>query len=104
FSNSEILSPTSLPTLFPYTTLFRSYEALAASASGNGIPVSSPMGGYLKNILVDNGAYVTAGQAVATVTSTRRLRLRADLPEIYADRKSTRLNSSHVKSRMPSSA
>lgn len=73
-----------------YETAAVAYQALspgrtaADTAHRSGIPVSSTQSGYLKNILVDEGSYVTAGQAIAIVSSTRRLRLQADLPETYA--------------------
>lgn len=60
------------------------YQTLASGASEQGISVSSSLSGYLKNLLVQEGSYVTAGQAIAVVTTLRKLRLRADLPESYA--------------------
>src|SRR5690606_40057401 len=56
----------------------------ARSASGQGIPITSTLNGYLQDLLVDEGNYVTAGQAIATVSSNQRLRLEADLPEKHA--------------------
>lgn len=67
-----------------YQTALIAYQALASSASDEGIPVSSNMNGYIKNILISDGTYVTAGQAIATLTSNRRMQLRAELPERYA--------------------
>lgn len=43
--------------------------------------VKAPIGGYIKNLLVRPGDYVSAGQALATVTQSRRVQLRADVPE-----------------------
>ena len=43
----------------------------------------SPMTGYVKEVLVNEGDYVTSGQPVAIVSQNRRLQLRADLPEKY---------------------
>src|SRR2546430_13737269 len=62
-------------TLFPYTTLFRSLERAVSIAPGNTL------------------FWAQLGQAYALVGRVGQ-----------ADRKSTRLNSSTVKSRMPSSA
>lgn len=45
--------------------------------------VTSPLNGFLKNILIKKGDYVEVGQPLATVTQNRRLRLRADVPERY---------------------
>lgn len=67
-----------------YQTASIAYQALAPSASAEGIPVHSSMNGYIKNILVSDGEYVTAGQAIAILSSNRRMQLRAELPERYA--------------------
>ncbi|MGM9688221.1 MAG: efflux RND transporter periplasmic adaptor subunit [Alloprevotella sp.] len=43
--------------------------------------VQSPLSGFVKNVLVRPGDYVEPGQPLATVTQSRRLQLRADVPE-----------------------
>ena len=64
----------------------RRYETAEASARSLGNAqrvrtIVAPLGGYLKNILVKSGDYVTEGQPLLTVTQNRRLQLRADVPE-----------------------
>ena len=64
------------------------YEtALASSKSmGDGKMVRSvkaPIAGYVQDLLVRNGDYVTAGQALATISQDCHLQLRAELPERY---------------------
>ena len=60
------------------------YEALVSSgAEEDGLVVSSPLSGYIKNLLVKSGDYVQTGTPLATVSCNRRLRLRADVPEKY---------------------
>lgn len=64
------------------------YEsALATSRSlGNAAQMralSAPIGGYVKQVMAKPGDYVAAGQALATLTQSRRLQLRADVPERY---------------------
>ncbi|MBE6275119.1 MAG: efflux RND transporter periplasmic adaptor subunit [Bacteroides sp.] len=59
------------------------YEALAKNQTKNGVGVTSPMGGYIKNLLVNEGDYVSVGQPLATVTQNNRLFLRADVSERY---------------------
>jgi membrane fusion protein, heavy metal efflux system len=44
-----------------------------------GKTLSSPISGYIKNILVSEGQYVAAGQPLATITKNQRLILRADV-------------------------
>src|SRR5690606_42034967 len=77
-----LLRPPPRPTLFPYTTLFRSIGLRAIST----------------------GTYVTPTTVIANLVNTEELKITFSVPEKYAsriqvgtDRKSTRLNSSHVK-------
>lgn len=59
------------------------YDAIAGQKTPRGVRIVSPMGGYVKNILVKDGEYVTEGQAIATLSQNRRLVLRADVSEKY---------------------
>ena len=59
------------------------YEAQAGSSSAAGIAVKAPAGGYVKQLLVQPGDYVSLGQPLVRLTSTRRLQLRVDVPERY---------------------
>lgn len=59
-------------------------QALAGySGSKSGSAVVSPAAGVITNLYVKSGEYVEAGQAIAAVSSTKRLMLKADLPERY---------------------
>lgn len=60
-----------------------SYEAVAKNNSASGQAVTSPIGGYVKNLLVKEGDYVTVGQPLVSVTQNRKLFLRADVSEKY---------------------
>ena len=53
------------------------------SAGGKGL--TSPISGFVKNIMVSEGQYVTAGQPLATVTKNNSLVLRADVSLKDAD-------------------
>lgn len=64
------------------------YQAATATAQslGNATQtrsIAANMSGFVKNILVQPGDYVAAGQPLATVTQSQRLQLRAELPERY---------------------
>ncbi|MBQ8889872.1 MAG: efflux RND transporter periplasmic adaptor subunit [Bacteroidaceae bacterium] len=59
------------------------YEALAKNQTKNGVSVTAPIAGYIKNLLVKEGDYVAVGQPLATVTQNNRLFLRADVSERY---------------------
>lgn len=68
-----------------YETAKTTYEGQAQSMTDKGASVTWPMGGYIKQFLVSNGAYVEVGQPIAVVTQTRKLQLRADVaPQYYA--------------------
>ncbi len=45
--------------------------------------VAAPIGGFLKNVLVENGQFVNAGQPLATISKSKRLLLRADVSQKY---------------------
>lgn len=62
------------------------YEAQAADHSAGGVAVKAPSAGYVKQLLVRPGDYVTVGQPLVVLTSTRRLRLRAEVPERHLHR------------------
>ena len=66
-----------------YESAKLAYEALSKNQTKNGVSVTSPMGGYIKNLLVKEGDYVAVGQPLATVTQNTRLFLRADVSERY---------------------
>ena len=66
-----------------YESTKLAYEALSKNQTKNGVSVTSPMGGYIKNLLVKEGDYVAVGQPLATVTQNNRLFLRADVSERY---------------------
>ncbi len=60
-----------------------SYEALASGHTEKGTAVRASMNGFIKNVEVGEGDYVTAGQPLLTITQNRRLQLRADVSERY---------------------
>lgn len=59
------------------------WEAVAGKQTAHGVSVVSPISGYLKNIQVKEGDYVTVGQPLATISQSNRLVLRAEVSEKY---------------------
>jgi len=59
---------------------------LGRNYSAGGKSLSSPINGFIKNIMVSEGQFVTAGQPLATITKNQRLILRADVSLKDADR------------------
>lgn len=66
-----------------YETAKTAYEAQASNITTSGVRVTSPINGYIKNRLVNQGEYVSVGQPIATVSQNRRLQLRAEVSENY---------------------
>lgn len=62
------------------------FEAISDKQTVNGIGVNSPLNGYLKNILVKEGEYITIGQPLATVSQNKKLILKAEVSEKYYNR------------------
>ncbi len=54
--------------------------------SAGGKSLTSPISGFIKNIMVSEGQFVSAGQPIATITKNQRLVLRADVSLKDADR------------------
>ena len=51
------------------------YEAVASGHSQEGLTVTAPAGGYVKNVAVKEGDYVNMGQALATLSGDKKLQL-----------------------------
>ena len=66
-----------------YEIAKNAYEGISMNSTFVGYLITSPMGGYIKNLLVKEGDYVSVGQPLATVTQNNRLFLRADVSERY---------------------
>lgn len=66
-----------------YETAKSSYEAQASDITSGGVRVKAPIGGYIKNRLVNQGDYVSVGQPIAIISQNRRLQLRAEVSEKY---------------------
>lgn len=66
-----------------YETAKTAYEAQASGLVPGGVRVTAPIGGYIKNLMVNQGDYVSVGQPIATVSQNRRLQLRAEVSEPY---------------------
>ncbi len=66
-----------------YETAKAAYESLAGGYNAGSISVTSPIGGFVKNLFVSQGDFVSVGQPIATVSQNRRLQLRAEVPETH---------------------
>lgn len=66
-----------------YSNARTAYEALSAQTTPQGTALQSPIGGYIKSRLVQEGEYVSIGQPIAVVSQNKRLQLRAEVSESY---------------------
>jgi RND family efflux transporter MFP subunit len=62
------------------------YYNLRQSYKGGGMKIKSPIAGHIHELIVSQGEYISTGQLIATVSSDRRLLLRADVPQQYFHR------------------
>jgi len=59
------------------------YYNLESSFGDGGLVIESPIEGYIHELAVSEGEYVSPGQLIATISSDKRLLLRADVPQQY---------------------
>lgn len=57
------------------------FEAVSGNRTPKGVGIPSPIEGYLKNLLIQEGEYITVGQPLATVSQNKKLVLRAEVSE-----------------------
>jgi RND family efflux transporter MFP subunit len=60
------------------------FDNLNTNFSASGQSVKSPMSGFVKQVLVKNGAYVEAGQPIVIVAQNKTLLLNAEVQQKYA--------------------
>jgi RND family efflux transporter MFP subunit len=64
-----------------YETARATYLAQAGNMTASGVRIPVTKGGYLKQLLVKQGEYVSVGQPIAVVAQSKRLQLKAQVPE-----------------------
>lgn len=60
------------------------YDNLNKNFSPAGQRVTSPMSGFIKQLFVQNGQYIDAGQSIVTISQNKTLVLRAEVQQKYA--------------------
>jgi cobalt-zinc-cadmium efflux system membrane fusion protein len=90
FNRAQALMRDSLISTSAFNEIRLKYEQLKvamntySNVSEKGSAHIAPLTGYLKNLLVTEGAFVNAGDVIAVVTTNKQLRLQADVPVKYA--------------------
>mgnify|MGYP001207958583 FL=1 len=61
-----------------------SFEAIGRGSSNQGTPIGSPLNGFVKELLINQGDFVEVGQVLATVTQNKKQYLQVQLSERYS--------------------
>ena len=72
-----------LDTKARYETEQANYNNLSRNYQSGGQKVVSPISGFVKNVLVTEGQYVSVGQPIASVSQNRSLVLKAEVSQKY---------------------
>ncbi len=70
----------------------RVFDALAKNYSANGQAVMASTGGFIKNIYVSEGQFVTSGAPLATIAKNKNLILQANVSQKYFNKLATITN------------
>lgn len=82
--DDKIISQKEYETLqMEYKNAKLAFDAIAVNKTTKGVGITAPINGYVKNILIREGEYVTVGQPIATLSQNKRLVLRAEVSEKY---------------------
>lgn len=73
------------------------YDNLNRNFNASGQSVNSPLSGFVKQLFVENGQYVEAGQVIVSVSQNKSLVLRAEVQQKYAPILS-RINTANIRS------
>jgi len=72
-----------LETKSKYTTDSLVYFSLKETVSSEGMKIYAPKSGYIHELNVSEGQYVTPGNLMATISTNKVILLRADVPQQY---------------------
>jgi cobalt-zinc-cadmium efflux system membrane fusion protein len=86
FGENAISERQFIETRSSYITDSIKYYNLRQSYKSGGMKIISPIAGHIHELKVSQGEFVSTGQLIATVSSDRRLLLRADVPQQYFHR------------------
>jgi RND family efflux transporter MFP subunit len=70
-----------LETQLLYKNAQTTFNTIAKNYSANGKKITSPLTGFIKNIMVNEGEYVEVGNPIASVSQNKRLVLKAEVPQ-----------------------
>jgi len=66
-----------------YKNAQTTFNTIKKNYTVGGHKITSPIQGYIKNVMVSEGEYVEIGQSIASVSQNRKLILKAEVPQKY---------------------
>ena len=66
-----------------YKNAQSTFNTIEKNYTTGGHKITSPIQGYIKNVMVSEGEYVEIGQHIASVSQNRKLILKAEVPQKY---------------------
>jgi RND family efflux transporter MFP subunit len=66
-----------------YKNAQTTFNTINKNYTVGGHKITSPIQGYIKNVMVSEGEYVEIGQSIASVSQNRKLILKAEVPQKY---------------------
>jgi RND family efflux transporter MFP subunit len=79
-----------------YDNTKANYDNLVKNFTASGQNVTSSMNGFVKQVFVQNGQYIEAGQAIASISQNKTLLLKAEVQQKYAPVLAT-INSANIR-------
>lgn len=79
-----------------YDNAKANYDNLVKNFTASGQNVTSSMNGFVKQVFVQNGQYVEAGQAIVSISQNKTLLLKADVQQKFAPVLAT-INSANIR-------
>ncbi len=66
-----------------YKNAQTAFNTIETNYTASGHTITSPIQGYIKNVMISEGEHVEIGQPIAIVSQNRKLILKAELPQKY---------------------
>ncbi len=66
-----------------YKNAQTTFSTIEKNYTAGGHKITSPIQGYIKNVMISEGEYVEIGQSIASVSQNRKLILKAEVPQKY---------------------
>ncbi len=79
-----------------YKNAQSTFNTIEKNYTAGGHKITSPIQGYIKNVMVSEGVYVEIGQPIASVSQNRKLILKAEVPQKYFSKLNSILSANFI--------